>query len=66
MNRIDEIVSKMWYASTGMGEVYERREEAALREWLADYDGEYTAELQDKWDAYCDENKPQYDDRYDE
>ena len=65
MSNINEIVSRMEYVSAGMGEVNERREENALREWLTDYAGEYTAELQDEWNAYCDENEPQYDESYD-
>ena len=62
---IDAIVAQMELVSAGMGEVNERREEAALREWLGNYDGEYTPELQAEWNAYVAENEPQYDEDYD-
>lgn len=65
MSKHDSIVKQMEFVSAGMGEVNERREENALREWLEGYEGDYTAELQAEWIEWVAENEPQYDESYD-
>lgn len=65
MSKADVIVKQMEFVSAGQGEVNERREETALREWLTGYEGDYTAELQAEWVEWVTANEPQYDESYD-
>lgn len=57
-----EIINRMQFVSAGMGEVNERREENALREWLVNGETtEYTPELQQEWNEYAAEFEPWFD-----